>query len=64
MAKNEHVSIKQRVRKSPIESSWFTNVAKSMGFATTDLVKTLLTDAKTSLNNQKFKVVLTPVVDA
>ena len=42
MAKNEHVSIKQRVRKSPIESSWFTNVAKSMGFATTDLVKELM----------------------
>lgn len=32
--------------------------------ATTDLVKTLLTDAKTSLNDQKFKVVLMPVVDA
>ena len=42
MAKNEHVSIKQRIRKSPIEASWFTNVAKSMGFATTDLVKELM----------------------
>ena len=42
MAKNEHINIKQRIRKSPIESSWFTNVAKSMGFATTDLVKELM----------------------
>lgn len=42
MARNEHVSIKQRIRKSPIEASWFTNVAKSMGFATTDLVKELM----------------------
>lgn len=42
------------------------NITESnkMEDATTDLVKTLLAEAKTSLNDQKFKVVLMPVVDA
>lgn len=41
-----------------------TTATNKMEGATTNLVKTLLAEAKTSLDNQKFKVVLMPVVDA
>lgn len=43
MAKdNKKLKPNQMVRKMPVNSSWFNNVVKSMGFAANDLVKDLM----------------------
>lgn len=54
------------VKNTKIYNHNNTNTTESdkMEDATTDLVKNLLDEAKRALDNQKFKVVLMPVVDA
>ncbi len=42
MADNKKHSIRERVKTGPLNSNWFTNVAKSMGFLTVDMAKVLM----------------------
>lgn len=52
------------VKNTKIYNHNSTTESNKMEDATTDLVKNLLAEAKQALDNQKFKVVLMPVVDA
>ena len=42
MAENKIHNLRERVKKGPINSNWFNNVAKSMGFLSADLAKELM----------------------
>ena len=42
MAENKIHNLRERVKKGPVNSNWFNNVAKSMGFLSADLAKELM----------------------
>lgn len=63
MAKKKKTNPNQMVRKMPVNSSWFNNVAKSMGFAAGDLVKELLPNTSDFLEFNNISETMNMVQD-